>query len=150
MIEIIKSRTYGQPKLPLLKELKGIRPVFSYPLNRKCKCNVYVKGDDIYIKHRDWMSTTLYDGKQVEEFQRAHGKFVYNDCYGTVVLRGEAWFKLDNALHGDNRQQKKYELICEMLDDGRYSEDDERMFGDVFDKLWIMRHCPERYNYGAI
>ena len=140
MIKIIAERRYGQPKLPKLKELKGIKQAFSYKYNAHCSCPVYVVGDDIYIKHRDWCSKVLYNGKEVEEYRKKHPKFVYNDCFAAIILRGEAWIKLCSVLSTENIVPTLQQIALECIKDGsRFSDDDERMFNDVVTKVWCDR-----------
>lgn len=108
-IEPVSVRRYGEPKLVKPKELKGIPQTFGIPYiyggygNVKATNSVFIKGDDIYIKVRDYMSRTFrppagfagaplnvilanfFPDKVIKQ------KFIYSDCYGSVVLRGEAW-----------------------------------------------------------
>jgi hypothetical protein len=100
-IEIIASRQYGEEKLTKPIELKGIKQSFSVDwIAKKCKCKVFVNPDkdNLYILHRDFNSVELHGhGHQFRN------KFIYNDSFGSVVLRGEAWLKL-TGLKQDMRQ----------------------------------------------
>lgn len=108
--KLISYRKYGQPKLTKPKELKGIEKSYSVDfIKNKCRCQVFIKDDDIYIKHRDYFSDELkvddkdndkslsylsnkYLGKDKAE------KFVYDDSWGSIVLRDEAWICLKNII----------------------------------------------------
>lgn len=84
---ICSVRNFGEPKLKKSKELHRVKQAFSVNwIYKKCKCACYVLGDDIYIKHRDFNSIEIYDHNH--EFRK---KFIYNDTFGSIVLRGEAW-----------------------------------------------------------
>lgn len=81
-----------------------------YILHRqKCKCQIFIKDNDIYIKHRNYFSNELkvddedndkslcylsnkYLGKDKAE------KFVYDDSWGAIVLRDEAWICLKKII----------------------------------------------------
>ena len=104
-------RIYGQPKLNKPKELKGIKQVFSADyIPNKCRCPVYIEGNNVWIKHKDYFSPSLklpmedigaplnvlmtkYTNKKKGQ------KFIYNDEWGDVVLRNEAWIKLENVCY---------------------------------------------------
>ena len=141
MIEIISERRYGQPKLDKPKELKNVRQAFTYELNRHCKCPVFIVGDDVYIKHRDWFSTDVYHGKKYEEWKSKNNKFVYNDKWGAVVLRGECWLRLRNVLDCECIVPTLQKLALECIeDDSKFNSDDERMINDVVTKCWKVRN----------
>ena len=141
MIEIISERRYGQPKLDKPKELKNIKQAFSYDLNRRCKCPVFMTDNDVYIKHRDWCSTTLYNGKEVEEYRKKHPKFMYNDCFAAIILRGEAWIKIPNVLQTENIVPILQKISLECIDENtRFNDEgDMRMFTDCVHKAWLIR-----------
>lgn len=102
-------RKHGEPKLKKPKELQGIKQSFSTEwIYKKCICPCYVLGDDIYIKHRDYNSKSLY-GLTIEEKRRLTGrelknKFIWNDNFGCVVLRGEAWIILKDVIKDINNK----------------------------------------------
>lgn len=141
MIEILSERRYGEPKLNKPKEISGLKHNFSYEYNRKCKCPVFIVGDDIYIKHRDWCSITIYKGKLYDEWISKHSqKFVYNDTFGGVILRGECYIKLNGVLGNEKIVPILQQLALECIDDkSRFNSDDERMFNDVVTKAWRER-----------
>lgn len=102
-ISIYSSRRYGEPRLPKPPELKGIKQAFSVDwIPKKCRCPCYIKEKDLWIKHRDFGSICLY-GKDQEEFAEKHNikfrnRFVYNDNFGCIVLRGEAWLLIKDLI----------------------------------------------------
>lgn len=53
-------RFYGQPKLKKSKELKNIKESFTVDyIPKKCKCTVYIVNNDIWVKHRDYFSSSV-------------------------------------------------------------------------------------------
>lgn len=108
-VDILSERRYGEPKLSKPVEIKGICQTFSIPYvyggqnNVKAFNLIFIKGDDIFIKIRDYNSQVFcphpellgaplsvileryFPGISIRQ------KFIYNDCWGSVVLRGEAW-----------------------------------------------------------
>lgn len=96
MFEILAERAWGQPKLNKLNELKLIKQVGSIPFGEKCKCPVFIVNHMVYIKHRDWFSPYIPIPEAVTRgiIDEKKKKFVYNDNFGSVVLRNEAWIKI--------------------------------------------------------
>lgn len=95
-IKIYSQRRYGEPKLKKPKELHGIKQAFGvdwYP--KKCKCSCFIKGKDIWVKHRDFNSIDVYWLKKNLKCRRG---FVFNDNFGCLVLRGEAWLIIENLI----------------------------------------------------
>ena len=102
-------RAYGDPKLKKPKELKGIKQAFSVDYIRgKCRCQVFIEGNDIWIKHRDYFSPSMklptedigapLDVLVNKYLDKKKGKkFIYGDAWGAIVLRSEAWIKLENV-----------------------------------------------------
>lgn len=116
--EVVSYRLYGQPKLSKPKELKNTKQSFSVDfIPRKCKCQCYVKGDDLWIKHRDFFSSThrpdpedvgtplSYRARKYFNLDKSYiDKFIYPDSWGEIVLRNEAWIVFRNfrqAVHKD-------------------------------------------------
>lgn len=145
VFKIHSIRHYGQPKLPKPKELRGIKQSFSIPHNPKCKCQVFIKGDDVWVKHRDYFSPSLVKpedyGKPLGQlYDKYMGKdksqkFVYEDAWGDIIARSEAWIKLEgllvdakrgvfqlNVLANTLRQQERlhnmheFELCCTYME----------------------------------
>lgn len=107
--EVVSYRFYGQPKLAKPVELKGIKQNFSVEWNSKCKCQCFVKGNDLWIKHRDFFSTShrpknedigtplSYRAKKYFGMDKSYiDKFIYPDSWGDIVLRNEAWIVFRN------------------------------------------------------
>jgi hypothetical protein len=104
------QRVYGQPKLKKPKELGGVRQTYSAAFNHKCKCQCYVLGNDLWIKHRDWFSETWQppEGERIDMtmgyYMRKYfnrdipNKFIYDDTWGDIVLRNEAWLRIENVI----------------------------------------------------
>lgn len=148
--EILSFREYGEPRLPKPKELKNIKPSFSVDyIPKKCKCQVFLKDGDIYVKHRDYFSHVITgNGEPLEVLVKKHlgidkaKKFIYGDSWGSIVLRNEAWVKISeidtsvfilNNLQTLLRQQEKLhgfeelELMCTNM---------ERMWETVLQKYY--------------
>lgn len=104
-------RSYGEPKLTRPKELKGIKSIGSAEfIAKKCNTQVFVEGNNVWIKHTDYFSPIWrppagekidmplsyylrkYFGKNKSE------KFIYPDGWGSIVLRNEAWIRLNNLV----------------------------------------------------
>lgn len=134
-------RYYGEPKLTKPKELKGIKEIFSVDyIPKKCKCKVYVVGDDLWIHHRDFFSRTIYDHSVA--FRK---KFVYNDTFGAVVLRNEAYLKvtgfcryIDERCRLVHEVMRLFEQKMEMKEYELEDTNDSRMFEDIVNKLYKM------------
>lgn len=99
-------RIWGEPRLEKPKELIGIRQAFSVDyIPKRCSCPVFIEGSNVWIKHRDYFSKIIAnDGKPlVSSYKEIFGKdlkgrskFIYADCWGAIVLRNEAWLKIEN------------------------------------------------------
>lgn len=50
-------------KLPKPEEIRGVRKFASVPFEGICQCQLFLKGDDLYIKHNDYFSETHSTGK---------------------------------------------------------------------------------------
>lgn len=123
--KIYSFRKYGQPKLSKPKELKGINQCFSVDyITKHCKCQCFIKDDDLYIKHKDYFSESL---RVKEDFgtpleyrlnkygiKRKSNKFIYPDCWGDIVLRNEAWIVLENIVP-QLEIKSEQELIRELI-----------------------------------
>ena len=105
---VYSFRYYGEPKLSKPKELKGIKPIGSATyIPKHCSPQVFVKGNDVWIKHTDYMSAIwkppLDDfGKDTSYYLNKYfginrgNKFIYADNWGSIVLRNEAWLLIEN------------------------------------------------------
>lgn len=109
------KRFYGEPKLDKPKELKGIKQYGSVSyIGKKCTCPIFLKGDDVWIKHNDYFSSSLQPTQQdVEDThsfvdleymtkkylgktKKAH--FIYPDAFGGIVLKNQAWICLKDII----------------------------------------------------
>ena len=120
-------RKYGEPKMKKPKELSGIKESFSVDfIPKKCKCQCFVSGNDLWIKHRDFFSEEMEYEK--EDFgtpleyrankylgKEKKGKFVYNDCWGDIVNRNEAWIVFKNIMDKKRLLENSSLLAREML-----------------------------------
>ena len=115
-LELISQRRYGTPKLSKPLEIKGIPESFGLPYtwggqnNVKATNQVFIKGNDVFVKVRDYMSDTFHPPlgftgaplsvilKNFFPEKTIKSKFIYDDCWGNVVLRGEAWVCFRNVL----------------------------------------------------
>lgn len=101
-------RRFGQPKLKKPKELYRINPAFSVAYNPKCMCQVFLEGNDVWVKHRDYFSPSLVApedyGKTLNQLcdkymgKTRSKKFVYEDAWGDIIARAEAWIRLKNLM----------------------------------------------------
>lgn len=108
--EIYSYRLYGQPKLSKPKELSGVKQSFSVEfIPKKCKCQCFIKDDDLWIKHRDFFSRCHHPAPEdcgtpltyrLEKYFNVDksylDKFIYPDSWGEIVLRNEAWIVFRN------------------------------------------------------
>ena len=88
------------------QELCGIMEFASVSFG-KCKCQLFLKGDDLYINHHDYFSwswrppaddlgkPTTYYLKKYFGIARPE-KFCYADCWGDIVLQNKAWLRITN------------------------------------------------------
>lgn len=103
-------RYYGQPKLRKPTELKGVKQTFSVDyIAGKCRCAVFVSGDDVWIKHGDYFSVSMTPpaeemgmplGYMAKKYvgERSTKSFIYPDAWGDIVLRNEAWLRLPGIM----------------------------------------------------
>ena len=88
------------------KELKGVQKIASVTFINRCKCQLFLDGSDLYIKHPDYFSPTYCQPEDIgmplsyraKKYQVSapREKFIYDDNWGAVVLRREAWIKISN------------------------------------------------------
>lgn len=108
---IVSRRFWGEPKLDKLKELKGIKSIGGVDfIPKHSKPQLFIKGNDLYIKHNDYFSyywqppkgeridmpLSYYANKYFSK--KTTEKFCYSDCWGSIVLRNEAWLCIKNAV----------------------------------------------------
>ena len=151
---LVSNRIFGELKLKKPKELNNIKQSGNISFCRnKCKCPYFIKGNDIYIKHQDYFSKSFEIPKEdmgaslnviLNKYfnKNKANKFVYSDCWGDVVLRNEAWIKLENIMLFVNdyipsqlaymvcQQQKEYHKFENDLDT-EWENFYERLFSKV-------------------
>lgn len=112
------------------KELSGIRKFASVDFS-KCKCQLFLKGDDLYIDHHDYFSPlwrppaddigkpqNYYLNKYFGGTTRRE-KFVYADNWAGIVLQNKAWLRITNfvpmvkILNASQISQKVWPMIRE-------------------------------------
>jgi hypothetical protein len=108
--EVYSHRFYGESKLPKPKELKGVKQAFSVDyIPKQCRCQCFIKDNDLWIKHRDYFSEVQQPephelGMPLNYFAEKYigknrpKKFVYDDAWGSVVLRNEAYVRINNLI----------------------------------------------------
>ena len=107
--EIPIYRFYGQQKMSKPSELKNVKQAFSAEWNERCKCQCFVKDNDLWIKHLDFFSAShkplpedngtplTYRLKKYFDVSKSYlDKFIYSDCWGDIILRNEAWIVFRN------------------------------------------------------
>lgn len=122
----VKSyRQHGETRLPKPRELRGIKQSISLPYNPKCKCGVFLHGDDVWVKHGDYFSPSLVKpedyGMSLNQLcdrymgkERAR-KFVYEDAWGDVIARCVAWIKLENLLVDARARVFQLDVVASIL-----------------------------------
>lgn len=120
-------RKYGQPKLSKPIELKGIKQSFSVDyIPRKCKCQIFVNGNDVWIKHGDYFSPSMNtlpeeSGAPLDYLANKYAgknkgkKFIYGDAWGSIVLRQEAWIQLKSLVYWIERDMFDLDILSNLL-----------------------------------
>lgn len=136
--ERVSYRLYGQPKLDKPKELKGIEQSFTGTyIKNKCDCPCFCFGEDLWVQHKDFFSRAFQPpiddlGKPTSYYlnkyfncNRSFKKFVYNDSWGSIILRNEAWIVFRNiksvAMRVDYIQLAKLMLDTAIQNDATIS-----------------------------
>lgn len=125
-VEVVSRRVYGQQKLKKPSLLSGVSSAFSVDfIAGKCRCQCFIHGDDVYVKHRDFGSTEVYGG-MYEEHPSHRRKFIYNDSYGCIVLRGEAWLRLcgviEDIMAGHRHPQIANALVVSLFGEPSFGD----------------------------
>ena len=120
-------RFYNETKLKKPKELKGIKQVFSVDyILKRCKCQIFIKDNDVWIKHKDYFSSSMetpvedagtplsYRSKKYLN-KIKNEKFVYSDAWGDIVLRNEAWICIKNLFHKIKLNEFEPVLVNQIL-----------------------------------
>ena len=108
IFEVHTFRKYGEPKIKKPKELDKIKSCFKADfIPKKCSCQCFKKDNDLYIHHKDFFSEEMkyensdfgtpleYRAKKYLNKDKA-SKFIYNDLWGSIVCRNEAWIVFRN------------------------------------------------------
>lgn len=152
--DIISFRKYGQPKLPKPKELNKIKQLGSVDyVPKHCSCQVFIKDNDVYIKHRDYFSEQFVPSdsndlgkplnyrlqKYFPNTKQKRETFVYSDNWSGVILRNEAWIKLTNLVHIIKRQDYfepdvRYKII-DLQEQYHHMNRGELMSSDM-ERMW--------------
>lgn len=150
VFRVYSMRFYGQPKLAKPKELRGIKQAFSVDyIPRKCRCQVFVKGDDIWVKHRDYFSSLMtipagdlgtplaYRAKKYLN-KDISSKFIYDDSWGSIVLRNEAWLVIENLYKQIREERFPLDIIRDIREGQEMFHEFE--FGDLMctdmERMW--------------
>lgn len=120
-------RLYGQPKLNKPKELKGIKSIGNAIFNTHVNPQIFISDKDVWIRHNDYFSSswrppegeridmpTSYYMKKYFNIERPE-KFIYADCWGDIVLRNEAWIKLENLVPLCRYKEMNYSQIARKI-----------------------------------
>lgn len=100
------SRVYGQAKMKKPDVLRNVSAAFAVDyIPKKCRCHVFVQGNDVWVQHRDYFSPSMdvqERGAPLSVLVKTYldksisSKFIYTDAWGDIVLRNEAWINIEN------------------------------------------------------
>lgn len=95
-MEIVQQRNYGQPKCKKPKFLNSKTQIGTVFFLQRCACRIYEYDGFVYVHHKDWFSSYIGKEEAIRRgiIEKYNQKFVYNDNFGSVVLRNECIFKL--------------------------------------------------------
>lgn len=104
---LIKQPIYSTIGKDKPSELRGIKPIGKV-MFVKSICQLFIKDECLYIRHSDYFSPTYckpedigtplsYRCKKYGIKPRAK-KFIYDDNWGSIVLRNIEWIKIQNFL----------------------------------------------------
>ena len=99
--------SYGGKGIAKPAALKGIRKFASVSFEGMCQCQLFLNGQDLYIKHNDYFSPTYcrpedvgtplsYRVKKYGIKENPREKFIYTDNWGSIVLRRVAWIRISS------------------------------------------------------
>lgn len=93
-MEVLCSRIWGGAKLKKPKPCNNKNLLGTVSWINKCQCKVWVDEDIVYVWHRDWFSRwiPIPEAEKRGLIDKRKNKFIYNDNFGSVVLRNEAIF----------------------------------------------------------
>ena len=96
-IRVLVQRKYAEGKITKPKILKGRKPDTTIEfIPKKCTIPVYKTFGGVIIHHKDFFSSSISIPDAVEKklISPRKKKFIYNDNFGSVVLRNEAWLDI--------------------------------------------------------
>lgn len=142
-------RFYGEPKLKRPKELKGLKANFTVDyIPKKCKCSVYIVGDDIWVQHRDYFSSSMDlpiedIGAPLDVLCKKYlnkdksKKFIYGDAWGDIVLRNEAWIHIENVV-SYAKENLPYQVVYEIIQEQERINgfEDLELIGTDMERMW--------------
>ena len=147
---IYSHRFYGEPKLSKPKEIRGIKQAFSVDyIPKKCRCQVFINGDDVWVKHGDYFSEAMSPepheiGMPLNYFCEKYmgknraKKFIYGDSWGSVILRNEAWIKIDNLIKDIENEAFILDVINEICrqQEKYHSFDEYELSPSYMERFW--------------
>lgn len=145
----ISKRSYGEPKLKKPNELKGIKPIFSITCGIR-KNQIFKKNNDIWIKDNDYFSIylTQEEAKRRGLKFKVREKFIYQNNFAPVILRGEGWICIKNLLLYIDDLDIKQRLCKEICNYYNWSIEEiigdiERFYDELITKLRNMEELDE-------
>ena len=145
---IYSHRYYGEPKLQKPKELKGIKPIGKATyIPKHCEPQVFMKDNDVYIRHTDYFSYTWQPPKgermdmplsyYMNKYfsTKRSEKFIYPDCWGSIILRNEAWILLKDILQ--IIQTENYTSVAQEILKLQKTDKNSTSFSISDDMEWI-------------
>lgn len=159
-IELSRGENLSKPK-----ELKGSSKSFTTPhiLNPKgtikSSVQVFIRDNDVYLKIGDYFSpilkTPLEDlgtplNYRVEKYfgKSIKNKFIYPDNFGDIIIKQQAWIKIENLLSfARNEESQSVTISClmdkckEALNEGEdfVCSPFGRMMEKIVEKIYSMR-----------
>lgn len=148
---VYSHRYYGQPKLSKPKALKGIKPIGSATfIQGHCSPQIFIENNNIWIKHTDYFSNSWRppEGERIDMpisyylqkyFNKSKTeKFIYADCWSSIVLRNEAWIILENyipVLKTSSRTAFTHSIIKEQRKD-KYTQFRTADIEGIWSRFW--------------
>lgn len=147
--EVHSYRLYGQPKLSKPKELKNVKSIGSATfIDKHCNPQLYVCGDDLWIKHTDYFSRMWRPpagervGMPLNYYLKKYfntnksEKFVYADNWGSIVLRNEAWLVLRNIMPLINCKEINYWQIADKILSSQIAAESGMKDDGTWERFW--------------
>lgn len=116
----------NKPKITKPSELRGIKQITSIPyIQDRALCGIFLNGNDVWVKHTDYLGTTvdiphlvgvpLLTRMKVMGLKPKAKKFIYDDNWGSIVQKKQAWVKISNLNHPMHLKTNEYALSNEIL-----------------------------------